>query len=62
MFLDIDKKDKTKVAVIDDSASVITYGDICDFVTKFSEVLPSRTLIFILSKNCIGSLLGYVIE
>ena len=60
MFLDIDKKDKTKVAVIDDSASVITYGDICDFVTKFSEVLPSRTLIFILSKNCIGSLLGYV--
>ncbi|MBE6270424.1 MAG: o-succinylbenzoate--CoA ligase [Prevotella ruminicola] len=59
MFLDLDKKDKTAVAVIDDSGQSITYGDICDFSKKFHEYLPIRALIFILSENRIGSLLGY---
>lgn len=59
MFLNLDKKDKTQVAVIDDSGRSITYGDICDFSQEFAKHLPSRTLIFILSENKIGSLLGY---
>ena len=59
MFLDLDKKPKDKVAVRDDSGFSITYGDICDFSVEFSKYLPQRSLIFILSENCIGSLLGY---
>lgn len=59
MFLDLDKKDRAKVAVIDDSGRSITYGDICDFSQEFAKHLPYRTLIFILSENKIGSLLGY---
>lgn len=59
MFLDLDKKLKDKVAVIDDSARSVTYGDICDFSKEFARHLPQRSLIFILSENCIGSLLGY---
>lgn len=59
MFLDLDKKDRNSVAVIDDSGQSITYGDICDFSNKFADYLPSRSLIFILSENKIGSLLGY---
>lgn len=59
MFLDLEKKDSTKVAVIDDSGNSISYGDICDFSKKFAKYLPSRSLIFILSENKIGSLLGY---
>lgn len=59
MFLDLDKKDREKVAVIDDSGRSITYGDICDFSQEFVKHLPHRTLIFILSENKIGSLLGY---
>lgn len=59
MFLDLDKKDRTQVAVIDDSGRSITYGDICDFSLEFAKHLPHRTLIFILSENKIGSLLGY---
>ena len=59
MFLNLDKKDRTKVAVIDDSGRSVTYGDICDFSEKFSKHLPQRSLIFILSENKIGSLLGY---
>lgn len=59
MFLDLDKKDRNRVAVIDDSGRSITYGDICDFSKEFADYLPKRSLIFILAENKIGSLLGY---
>lgn len=59
MFLDLDKKDRSKVAVVDDRGCNLTYGGICDFAVEFARHLSSRTLIFILSENKIGSLLGY---
>lgn len=59
MFLDLDQKPKDKVAAIDDSGHSITYGEICDFAAEFAKQMPQRSLIFILSENCIGSLLGY---
>lgn len=59
MFLELNKKPKDKVAAIDDSGRSITYGEICDIAQEFAEQLPHRSLIFILSENCIGSLLGY---
>ena len=59
MFLDLDQKPKDKVAAIDDSGRSITYGEICDFSAMFAKQLPQRSLIFILSENRIGSLLGY---
>jgi acyl-coenzyme A synthetase/AMP-(fatty) acid ligase len=60
MFLDLDKKDKTRTAATDDSGRTVTYGGICDFSQEFAKHLPERSLIFILSENCIGSLLGYI--
>ena len=59
MFLDLDKKNSGKIAVIDDSGRSITYGDICDFAPVFAGHLHERALIFILAENKIGSLLGY---
>ncbi len=59
MFLELDKKPEDKIAAIDDSERSITYGEICDFAAEFGKQLPQRSLIFILSENCIGSLLGY---
>lgn len=60
MFLDLDKKERTRIAAVDDSGQSVTYGDLCDFSQKFAKQLPSRSLIFILSENRIGSLLGYI--
>lgn len=60
MFLDIDKKPEEKIAAIDDSGLSVTYGDLCSFSRRFSAFIPQRALIFILSENRIGSLLGYV--
>lgn len=59
MFLDLDKKPKDKVAAIDDSGRSVTYCEICEFSIEFAKHLPQRSLIFLLSENCIGSLLGY---
>lgn len=59
MFLNLEKKTKEKIAAIDDSNRSITYGEICEFSNQFSKYIPERTLIFILSENKIGSLLGY---
>ena len=59
MFLDLDNKDKQKVAVIDDSGLSLTYGEIYTFSVEFAKYLPQRSLIFILSENKIGALLGY---
>ena len=59
MFIELDKKDRNKLAVIDDNGRSVTYGEICDFSDEFARQLPYRTLLFILSENKIGSLLGY---
>ena len=60
MFLDIDKKPKNRVAVIDDSGEALTYGDLCDFSVLFGKQLPARSLVFLMSENRNGALLGYV--
>ena len=60
MFLDLDKKERTRVAAIDDSGEALTYGELCDFAAEFRQYLPERALLFLLSENCHGSLLGYV--
>ena len=59
MFLQLDQKDRNRVAVIDDSGLALTYGDICDFSGVFGKQLPARSLVFLLAENCAGSLLGY---
>lgn len=60
MFLDLDKKPKDKVAVIDDSGEQLTYGELCNFAKEFKKHLPKRSLIFLMAENCNGSLLGYI--
>lgn len=59
MFLDLDRKERQRIAAIDDSGRSVTYGDICDFSKEFAKYLPTRSLIFLLAENRIGSLLGY---
>lgn len=60
MFLDIDLKNRLCIAATDDSGNSVSYGDLCDFCDQISEVIEERALVFLLSENCIGSLLGYV--
>lgn len=59
MFLQLDKKDPSKIAVIDDSGLSLTYGNLCSYAEELKKVLPYRTLVFLMAENCIGSLIGY---
>ena len=59
MFLDLDKKDQSKIAVVDDSGESLTYGLLCHYAEEMKTKLPYRTLVFILAENSIGSLIGY---
>lgn len=60
MFIDLDKKEKSSIAVIDDSAEFLSYGELCSFGDEFFYTIGKRTLIFILSENSLGSVAGYV--
>ena len=60
MIFDIDKKNRTKEAIVDDQAHRLTYGDLTDRITRFAKKLESRTIVFILCENCSESLIGYL--
>ena len=60
MFLELDRKGRHCIAAIDDSGQSISYGEICDFSKEFTKFIPKRAFIFLLSENCIGSLLGFI--
>ena len=40
MFLDIDKKNPNKIAVIDDSGTELSYGLLCEYAEKLNKALP----------------------
>ena len=60
MFLEIEKKNKDSVALIDSDGNRISYGEIIEFGSTFQGIITKRTLLFILSKNCAGAAMGYL--
>lgn len=60
MYLELDKKDKEAVALIDSEGEEITYGGILSFLEKYRENIERRTLLFVLSRNCVGAAVGYL--
>ncbi len=60
MFLGLDKKERDRIAVVDDSGEQLTYGNLCDFSEEFAKHLPKRSLVFLMAENRNGSLLGYI--
>lgn len=60
MFLDLDKKDKNWMAIIDSHGVEMTYGQLIEFVDKLYSKIAKRTLIFILCENSAGPLAAYV--
>lgn len=60
MFLNIDKFDRKKTAIKDDSGFALTYGELCAAVGAFDALNLPRSVIFCLCENCAGSLVGYM--
>lgn len=60
MFLKLEQKNKSKLAMLDSDGQQATYGEIVEFCTDFGNVVKSRTLIFVLNDNSIGAAEGYL--
>lgn len=60
MFLNIDKQEKEKVAILDNEGTRITYGELVEFVKNVGSRVEARTVIFMLCKNTAGSVIGYL--
>lgn len=60
MFLNIDRWDQSRTAIIDDSGFHLTYGELCDAVKQFEALKLPRCIIFTLCENCAGALTGYI--
>lgn len=60
MFLNIETRRKMNPAAVQDNGAVLTYGELTGVCQEAVRGLPERSLIFVLCKNNIGSLAGYV--
>ncbi|MCR5601019.1 MAG: AMP-binding protein [Ruminococcus sp.] len=60
MFLNIDRKEKTNLALIDNEGNRITYGELAVLMDTIGEKVQSRSLVFQLCKNTAGSVAGYL--
>lgn len=56
MLLDIDKKDSKAVAAIDSSGAELRYGDLVHFIGSMPQLLPRRSLVFLLVENNVGGI------
>ena len=60
MFLNVEKHDRNKIAIKDDSGYNLTYADVCKTIEAFGMLNLPRSVIFCLCENCAGSLIGYM--
>ena len=59
MFLELELKDKNKVAIVDDNGVSLTYGNIIEYSKKLSNILSKRELAFIFCDNSAANFLSY---
>lgn len=60
MFLNIDKQQQDKLALIDNEDNRVTYGELAELMKTVGAQVEPRSLIFMLCKNTVGSMAGYL--
>lgn len=60
MFLELEKKEDNRLALVDSSGRTATYGQLKAFIAGMPEMLPERCLIFILCRNSVGAAAAYL--
>ena len=56
MILNIEKWSGESIAAIDSQGKQLTYGELRDFATKAEQLMPSRSLLFLLVENNVGGI------
>ncbi|MEG1433495.1 MULTISPECIES: AMP-binding protein [Eubacterium] len=60
MFLELEKKPENKIAAIDCTQQMITYGELTELCLSNTKIMEQRSLVFIVCNNEIGSLVAYL--
>ncbi len=60
MFLDIDLKERNRIACVDIEGSSASYGQLADCAREASQYLKERAVVFILCRNTVGALVSYI--
>lgn len=60
MFLGIDEKKESMIAAISDEGKRLTYGQLKQCTIELKKKIGSKNLVFVLCKNRIATLVGYV--
>lgn len=60
MFLNIDTKSSTTIALMDNEDNSITYGDLAEKILELGKEVEPRAIVFILCKNTVGAVIGYL--
>lgn len=60
MFLNLDKKNKDSLALVDCEGNRIAYGLLIELMKIIGEKVEARSIIFILCQNTVGSVIGYL--
>lgn len=51
MIFNLEKADPSSIAFVDDRAAILTYGELVNFIKTNRDLLPNRSLVFILGDN-----------
>lgn len=60
MFLGLEKKDGDMPALVDSGGSTLTYGQLREFCCGMAGIVPKRSLVFILCRNCVAAAAAYL--
>ncbi|WP_029201179.1 AMP-binding protein [Oribacterium sp. NK2B42] len=60
MFLNIDEQQQDKLALIDNEDNRVTYGELVGLINAVGSKVEPRSLVFLLCKNTVGSMVGYL--
>lgn len=60
MFLNLDTKADNRIAARDNEGNVLTYGVLVEQLKKEATLISARSIVFILCKNTVGALFGYL--
>lgn len=56
MILNLNKHNPQSLAAIDAQANCLSYGELCSFAEKLDSIMPSRSLVFLMTENNVGGI------
>lgn len=60
MFLNIDQQPRESLALVDNEGHRVTYGQLAELMHDVGAQAEPRSLVFMLCKNTVGSMIGYL--